>query len=119
MQKTAYDYEHSELLLYQNLVIQESGDVSAALAHLNQYKEQICDKATFMETKGMSDILSVFSNYIMDETKLNCVSGKLMLKSNKHSEAEAIFSELIRRNPEHHGYYKLVREILSHFNASN
>ncbi len=52
LQKAAYDYEHSELLLYQNLVIQESGDTSGALAHLEQYKDQICDKGNFLETKG-------------------------------------------------------------------
>ena len=52
-QKAAYDYEHSELLLYQNSVIQESGDDTAALEHLNKYQDQICDKAHFLQTKGI------------------------------------------------------------------
>ena len=37
-QKNAYDYEHSELLLYQNMVMQESGDYAGALAHLDKYE---------------------------------------------------------------------------------
>ncbi len=52
LQKAAYDYEHSELLLYQNMVLRESGDKTAALDHLVQYQSQICDRATFLETKG-------------------------------------------------------------------
>ena len=53
LQKAAYDYEHSELLLYQNMVIQESGDYTAALEHLDKYEEQICDKLSLLETRGM------------------------------------------------------------------
>lgn len=48
-----YDYEHSELLLYQNMVIQESGDNEQALKHLDKKCEQICDKITVKETYGM------------------------------------------------------------------
>ena len=53
LQKAAYDYEHSELLLYQNMVIQESGDYTAALEHLDKYEEQICDKLSLLETRGI------------------------------------------------------------------
>ena len=51
-QKAAYDYEHSELLLYQNMVLQESGDREGALEHLEKYREQICDRAHWLETKA-------------------------------------------------------------------
>lgn len=47
-----YDYETSELLLYQNLVIQESGDHSQALNHLDKYRDKIVDKITVQETYG-------------------------------------------------------------------
>nr|CAD7258042.1 unnamed protein product [Timema shepardi] len=50
--KSSYDYEHSELLLYQNMVIQESGALEEALTHLDQHSEQICDKLSIMETWG-------------------------------------------------------------------
>lgn len=48
-----YDYEHSELLLYQNMVIQESGECEQALKHLDKYSDQICDKVTVKETYGI------------------------------------------------------------------
>ena len=54
LQKATYDYEHSELLMYQNMVIQESGDYKAALEHLERYEDQICDKLSLLETRGMS-----------------------------------------------------------------
>jgi len=82
-QKNAYDYEHSELLLYQNMVIAESGDVSGALEHLEQYKEQICDKVTWLETKG-------------DQ----------LLALDRHEAAADIYRGLVDRNPENHSYYK-------------
>lgn len=47
-----YDYEHSELLLYQNMLIQESGDSEQALKHLDKNIELICDKVTVKETYG-------------------------------------------------------------------
>jgi len=81
-QKNAYDYEHSELLLYQNMVIQESGDLKGALEHLEQYKDQICDKVTWLETKG-----------------------KQMLQQERRAEAAEIFRGLADRNPENHAYY--------------
>lgn len=46
------DYESSELLLYQNMVIQDSGDIEQALVHLNEHSEQIFDKVTVKETYG-------------------------------------------------------------------
>jgi len=81
-QKAAYDYEHSELLLYQNMVIQESGDANAALEHLDKYEEQICDKLSLQETRGLN-----------------------FIKCGKLNEAEKIYRELLQRNPENHLYY--------------
>ncbi len=95
-QKAAYDYEHSELLLYQNLVLQESGDASAALAHLQQYKEQICDRAAFLEARG-----------------------DLLLRLDRHPEAEEAFAELIRRNPECHAHYRRMEEAARREGASD
>lgn len=82
-QKTAYDYEHSELLMYQNMVLKESGDTVAALAHLELYESAICDKIALREIKG-----------------------KYLLKLGKKDDAEAIWIDLLKRNPENHEYYK-------------
>ena len=82
LQKAAYDYEHSELLLYQNMVIQEAGNSLAALEHLDKYQEQICDKVTLLETRA-----------------------KYYMVNDRESEAEEIYRELLTRNPENHAYY--------------
>lgn len=49
----SYDYEHSELLLYQNMVYREAGKFEEAFEHLQSYGDQICDKVALMEMKGM------------------------------------------------------------------
>lgn len=80
------DYEHSELLLYQNMVIQESGDVEGALTHLEKYKTQILDKLALEENFG--DL------YLKIHSKL----------------AIPYYEGLIKRNPENTIYYsKLIQ----------
>lgn len=77
-----YDYEHSELLLYQNMVIQESGESEQALKHLDKYSDQICDKVTVKETYGKCAILfhffmlllSAFKKYHTDPSRILNVS---------------------------------------------
>jgi len=81
--KPSYDYEYSELLLYQNMVIRESGDVDAALQHLETYEQSICDKINLKEIKG-----------------------RYLLSLGRLSEAETLYVELLKRNPENHEYYK-------------
>ena len=81
--KPGYDYEYSELLLYQNMVVRESGNIAAALAHLDQYEGAICDKISLRETRG-----------------------KYLLELGRFEEAEAVYVELLKRNPENHEYYR-------------
>ncbi|KAF7281001.1 hypothetical protein GWI33_005268 [Rhynchophorus ferrugineus] len=81
------DYEHSELLLYQNLVIQESGDLQFALNHLDIYSAQIVDKLTLKENLA-----------------------ELNLKQSNYNLSARIYEELINRNPENTMYYeKLIK----------
>lgn len=82
-----YDYEHSELLLYQNMVIRESGDLKAALTHLETSQDQIVDKLTLKE---------------------NLAELNLLLKEFERSAS--YYDELIRRNPENTIYYKKLIE---------
>lgn len=65
------------------MVIQESGDYAAALEHLDKYEDQICDKLSFLETRGLN-----------------------LIRTQRLAEAEKIYTELIRRNPENHHYYQ-------------
>ena len=41
------------MLLYQNMIIRDSGKLIDALEHLKNHEHQICDKLTVKEMKGM------------------------------------------------------------------
>ena len=45
-------YEKSELLLYENMLLVESGRLQAAFDHLEKFESQIVDKVSYLETKG-------------------------------------------------------------------
>jgi len=81
--KTGYDYEYSELLMYQNMVHKESGNIAAALDHLNQYESSICDKISLKETRG-----------------------KYLIELQRLEEAASVYQDLLNRNPENHEYYQ-------------
>uniref|UniRef100_A0A8D8ZZN1 N-alpha-acetyltransferase 15, NatA auxiliary subunit n=1 Tax=Cacopsylla melanoneura TaxID=428564 RepID=A0A8D8ZZN1_9HEMI len=83
----SYDFEHSELLLYQSMVIQESGDLEEAVKHLDKFKEQIHDKLTVEETYG-----------------------DLKLKLGQYLEAMKHYESLIERNQENTLYYNKLIE---------
>ncbi|KAH7969431.1 hypothetical protein HPB52_017996 [Rhipicephalus sanguineus] len=82
MEKRGYDYEHSELLLYQNMVMREAGELDEALGHLARNEEQICDKLSVLETRA-----------------------NLLMQVGQYPAAESIYRELLNRNPENHEYY--------------
>ncbi|XP_003703292.1 N-alpha-acetyltransferase 15/16 isoform X2 [Megachile rotundata] len=88
-----YDYEHSELLLYENMVIQESGECEQALKHLDKYSDQICDKVTVKETYG-----------------------KLRLQLKQYAAAAQVYKELLNINPENTTYYARLAEAERHAN---
>ncbi|XP_059614003.1 N-alpha-acetyltransferase 15, NatA auxiliary subunit [Phlebotomus argentipes] len=78
-----HDYKHSELLLYQNQILQESGQVDKAFKHLEEFAYQIVDKLAVQETMG-----------------------DLCLKMGRHADAVPIYKELLQRNPENTLYYR-------------
>jgi hypothetical protein len=48
------NFEHSEMLLYHNLIIEESGKFENALEHLESIKEEICDHRSWKEKRGLN-----------------------------------------------------------------
>lgn len=96
MQKESYDYEHSELLLYQNMIIRESGDQERALKHLDTYETFIVDRLAVEET-----------------------FGDLYLQLTKFKHAESFYLNLIERNPENTLYYKKLIEAKQITNAES
>lgn len=89
MQKNTYDYEYSELLLYQNMVMQEAGQLQEALEHITTYKDSICDRLSTLEIKG-----------------------EILLNLGKRKEAEKYYRVLIDRNPENKLYYFQLEKAL-------
>lgn len=77
------DVENSEVTLFKNKVIYESGDVERALEHL----ESIADK-------------------VLDELSVCEYRAKYLLDLKRYKEAEREYRALIKRNPECVGYYK-------------
>lgn len=53
MQVKQLDYEHSEMLLYQNMVMVEASLEHEALQHLSNYDRQILDKLAVQEIRGI------------------------------------------------------------------
>lgn len=70
-------------MLYQNQILQESGNIDKALKHLDDFSTQIVDKLAVKETMG-----------------------ELCLKLGKFSTAVPIWEGLIKRNPENTLYYQ-------------
>ena len=63
MQVKPFDYEHSEMLLYQNMVMMDAGMYQEALDHLDTYDKQILDRLSIQEARGKSSGFSVKEKY--------------------------------------------------------
>ena len=71
-----YDYEHSEMLLYQNMVMTEAGMYQEALDHLQQYDKQLVDRVTVQEHTGTH---SVYYTHALLHTGTPAGPGYLVL----------------------------------------
>ncbi|KAK9371241.1 NMDA receptor-regulated protein 1-domain-containing protein [Lipomyces kononenkoae] len=76
------DYEHSELLLYKNMIIYESGNVARALEHLESIADQVTDKLSVMESRA-----------------------KYLLELERLPEATVAYRKLLNRNPDNKEYF--------------
>ena len=86
---TKLDNEHCEMLLYQNMIIRESGKMKEALDHLITHEHQIPDKLAVTELKAY-----------------------INLELNNHKEAENYYWDLLNRNPENVGYYQQLEKAI-------
>ncbi|VDP44251.1 unnamed protein product [Soboliphyme baturini] len=78
-----YDYEHSEFLLYENMVYYEAGKYQEAFDHLEAHRPQIFDYVSYLETKGI-----------------------LLRKLDRKQQAADVYRLLIEQNPENEAYYR-------------
>lgn len=83
------DVENSEVTLFKNRVIYESGDVERALTHL----EEISDK-------------------VLDQLSVSEYRAKYLLELKRFKEAEREYRALIKRNPECVSYYYALEDAL-------
>ncbi|KAJ3292600.1 N-alpha-acetyltransferase 16, NatA auxiliary subunit [Borealophlyctis nickersoniae] len=75
------DFENSELLLYKNLILEESGDYNKALDDLAAIRTKVVDQRGWKEAKA-----------------------RIQLKAGKLVEAEVEYRKLLADNPDCHSY---------------
>ncbi|CAF3920737.1 unnamed protein product, partial [Rotaria magnacalcarata] len=85
-----YDNEHSEFLLYQNLVLRESGQYDDALRHIQVHEKDIYNKLELAEIKY-----------------------DLYMRLSSFDRAETILRDLIDRNPDNKKYYFMLEKCLN------
>ncbi|PKC16224.1 N-terminal acetyltransferase A, auxiliary subunit [Rhizophagus irregularis] len=76
------NFEHSEMLLYHNLIIEESGKFDKALEHLESIENDICDRRSWKEKRAF-----------------------FLLKLERYQEAKIAYEDLIADNPDCYDYY--------------
>ncbi|CAG8567067.1 5151_t:CDS:10, partial [Paraglomus brasilianum] len=81
------DFEHSEMLMYHNYVIEEMGNIERALGHLDSIKDNVVDKRAWKEKRA-----------------------QFLLKLNRLDEAEQVYQELVRENPDCYEYFKGLQQ---------
>ncbi|KAK5978049.1 NMDA receptor-regulated protein 1 [Trichostrongylus colubriformis] len=86
---TSYDFEHSELVLYQNMILCEAGQLEEALSKLEENAAVIVDKVTYMERRG-----------------------SILMDLGRMEDAEKVYRQLIDRNPENISYYDRLETCL-------
>ncbi|CAL8463644.1 g3178 [Coccomyxa elongata] len=83
-------YEHSEMILYRALVLEEGGQTQEALAYLDASKDLIKDRIGLLEQRG-----------------------RLLLKLPEEREAaEDVYRKLLALNPDNHRYHEGLRAAL-------
>lgn len=82
----AANYEDSEIYLYANQLIEESGDLARALAHLDESKPMILDTLVWRQKKA-----------------------ELLLRLERFDDALALFDELLAINFDNYEYHRGVQ----------
>ncbi|KAI8598904.1 NMDA receptor-regulated protein 1-domain-containing protein [Dissophora ornata] len=83
------DYEHSEMLLYHNTLLEETGDIQAALDHLDTIEKHVCDRKAIKESRA-----------------------KYLFALGRLQEAEAEYRSLLAVNPDNMAYFEGARKSL-------
>uniref|UniRef100_A0A7S0PZY0 Uncharacterized protein n=1 Tax=Coccolithus braarudii TaxID=221442 RepID=A0A7S0PZY0_9EUKA len=76
------EYEHSEMLLYKNMLLEEGGLLHKALDHLNEIEPLVVDKVSLREKVA-----------------------QLLVKLGRFEDAKKAYNDMLDRNPEHFTYH--------------
>ncbi|KXS12558.1 N-terminal acetyltransferase A, auxiliary subunit [Gonapodya prolifera JEL478] len=77
------EFELSEMLMYRNMIIEESGDLEWALKDLDEIKAKVVDKLAWSETKA-----------------------RILFKATRWDAAADVYTELLGINPEAKAYWE-------------
>lgn len=88
-QSTLSFVERSELHLYKNMIIRESGDSKRALAHLEEIKSFLKDPISERE-----------------------IRGSLLMEAGKHAQAAIEYRALLKINPENYNHHMALRRAM-------
>jgi peptide alpha-N-acetyltransferase len=80
--KETKNYEHSEMMLYKNMILEESGDLEATLTHLSEIKDDVVDELHWLEK-----------------------NAALHLALKRNSIAEREYRALLKINAENYAYH--------------
>ncbi|ORX89186.1 n-alpha-acetyltransferase 15, NatA auxiliary subunit-like protein [Basidiobolus meristosporus CBS 931.73] len=75
------DFENSELAMYKNMIIEESGDIEKALEHLKEIEDVVCDRRSLKEKRA-----------------------QFLLQLERLEEAEKVYRGLVDENPDCRAY---------------
>lgn len=87
-QPSKSDLEHSEAIMYRNMVIAETGDYQKALDHLESTCKQNLDRLSYLEARAL-----------------------YLAKLGNKEEAAKAYRALLDRNPDHTEYYDALVEV--------
>ncbi|KAF9972234.1 hypothetical protein BGZ73_004674 [Actinomortierella ambigua] len=83
------DYEHSEMLMYHNSILDEAGDKQVALNHLESIEKHVCDRRAVREKRA-----------------------QYLMALDRYEEAEAIYRGLVKENPDNFAYIEGLQKSL-------
>ncbi|KAJ3191514.1 N-alpha-acetyltransferase 16, NatA auxiliary subunit [Irineochytrium annulatum] len=90
-------FENSEVYLYKNTVMEESGDLAKAIEHLNEIEGKVVDKKSWKEAKGMVWLIECL-----------LPTARLLQKQGETKLAESMFKVLLRQNPDNVDYINAI-----------
>ncbi|CEP08700.1 hypothetical protein [Parasitella parasitica] len=106
MSAATNDFERSELLMYHNMLLEETGDFESALNHLNEIEPKVTDKkawkeknALFLEKLGRKEEAEKAYRILISENPHNIAYVNALLSLKDKNETSSLLAELFTQYP--------------------